>query len=40
MREASGGRFNKYAETALFRLLEIAPDDIEALNLKQEWMNH
>lgn len=38
MRNASGGRFNSYAEKALFRLLEIAPDDNTALALKQEWM--
>ena len=38
MREATGGRFNSYAEKALFRLLKIAPDDRRALELKQAWM--
>lgn len=38
MREASRGRFNKYSEAALFRLLEIAPEDTRAILLKSEWM--
>lgn len=40
MLKASRGRFNKYSEEALFKLLEVAPDDPRSLELKEKWMNN
>ncbi len=40
MLNANRGKFNKYSEEALFRLLEVAPDDEDALELKERWMNN
>lgn len=40
MLKANRGRFNKYSEQALFKLLEVAPDDARVINLKDEWMSN
>ena len=40
MLKASRGRFNKYSEEALFKLLKVAPDDPRSLELKEKWMNN
>lgn len=37
MLKANRGRFNRYSEEALFKLLEVAPDDPRAIELKEKY---